>query len=626
MADKLPIIPIPTSTDLDESGAGRSKQGARPGNRRTVRVAVAGGGIAGMTSALRLAQRGYAVTLYEEKPWLGGNLSSQLDPKTGLYHDVYPHMFSNFYVNFWDIAENELGLKRTPGKDTDFEARDSFWFLSRAGGYTKLKAAANPLELLRDMFAGVEQVSPLDMYLYLYSVLDLMAHNFDERGVLGLSLNGFVRSRPCVTEPVAVLHDATVMFVWSVHSAATSAASYQNFNRHTFGNVQPLLWLLRGSLRQRLIDPLEARLVKLGCRIVKNASLQGITVTDGRVTALDLRAACYDETQHKVQVGTESVQADPFDHVVLAVPPKALGHLADAGLPDRRLSRSMPRLAHAGKRLPSEPIAVMDLYFKRQLPGIPKENVAVTDSDCYFSFIDISQLWPGPEMKNVTALTLASSDYWALPSDDDTENAFHLVLELQRYLGNFKPGARWGDPDSDIDWERSRFRSNKDDVIFVNQVGSWAYRPKTHHPQVSNLFFAGDFCRNQVDMASVEAAVTSGINAAVALQASDPLGEPIALKTPPLVPDAALCALKLLLAPSAYAAKAWVTVVDAANKASGLKPAETLAHDLTTLARLPSEFAADVVDTVGTMTGDLLRMGAGALARSERTGALARKG
>ena len=77
-----------------------------------VRVAIAGGGIAGLSAALRLAQRGYAVTLYEDKPWLGGNLSSYLDPKSQTYHDVFPHMFSNFYVNFWDIAENELGLTR----------------------------------------------------------------------------------------------------------------------------------------------------------------------------------------------------------------------------------------------------------------------------------------------------------------------------------------------------------------------------------------------------------------------------------------------------------------------------------------------------------------------------------
>jgi Flavin containing amine oxidoreductase len=578
-----------------------------PKPARPIRVAIAGGGIAGMSAALRLAQRGYKVTLYEEKPWLGGNLASHRDRDSGVYHDVYPHMFSNFYVNFWDIAEKELGLRRDRSDATDFEARDSFKFLSLATGYRELKNAADPGALLRDMFSGVAQISPLDIYLYMYSMLDLMAHRFDTRGLLGLSVNGYVRSRPCVTEPVAALHDAIVMFIWSIHSTGTSASSYQNFYRHTFGNVTPLLWLLRGSLQQRIIDPLEARLVALGCTIHKQASLQRVVIEGARVSALELRRADFDWDQHQVVITDKLVTPAPFDHLILAVPPNALGHLADAGTPGQNLSALMPRLAHAGKRLPSEPIAVMDLYFKRRIPGIPRENVAVTDSDCYFSIIDISQLWSGPEMKGITALTLAASDYWALPSDDDRVNAHHMVLELARYVPGFKAGAAWGDPDCDIDWQRSRFHSNEDDVIFVNQVGSWEYRPETHDGQVENLFFAGDFCRNSVDMATVEAAVTSGINAAAALQAKAPSGEPIELLRPPLVPELAIGALKLLLAPSAYAAKAWLTVLDAANKLAGREPAADLTQDVTRLMKLPHAYAADCIDTLGAMVASRVR-------------------
>ena len=40
------------------------------------RVTVAGGGLAGLTAALRLAERGYRVKLYEQKSMLGGNLAS----------------------------------------------------------------------------------------------------------------------------------------------------------------------------------------------------------------------------------------------------------------------------------------------------------------------------------------------------------------------------------------------------------------------------------------------------------------------------------------------------------------------------------------------------------------------
>ena len=77
-------------------------------------VVVVGAGIAGLTTALKLSQRGYDVTVYEATDVLGGNLSaarqsmrapdgSELtgsEPTGFVYHDVYPHMFCDWYKNF----------------------------------------------------------------------------------------------------------------------------------------------------------------------------------------------------------------------------------------------------------------------------------------------------------------------------------------------------------------------------------------------------------------------------------------------------------------------------------------------------------------------------------------------
>jgi hypothetical protein len=59
----------------------------------------------------------------------------------------------------------------------------------------------------------------------------------------------------------------------------------------------------------------------------------------------------------------------------------------------------------------------MDLYMKRKLKGIPRENVAMTGSACDLTFIDLSQLWDDPSVKDITALAVGASDYWALPSE-----------------------------------------------------------------------------------------------------------------------------------------------------------------------------------------------------------------
>src|SRR3954447_19873607 len=74
------------------------------------KVTIAGGGLAGMSAALRLAQRGYQVKLYEQKSMLGGNLASRPTPY-GLDLDVYPHMYLSWYQNFWQLLA-ESGVDR----------------------------------------------------------------------------------------------------------------------------------------------------------------------------------------------------------------------------------------------------------------------------------------------------------------------------------------------------------------------------------------------------------------------------------------------------------------------------------------------------------------------------------
>ena len=68
-------------------------------------VTIAGGGLSGLTAAMRLAERGYQVTLYEQKSWLGGNLGSRRMPD-GEHLDVYPHMYLEWYANFWALLQD----------------------------------------------------------------------------------------------------------------------------------------------------------------------------------------------------------------------------------------------------------------------------------------------------------------------------------------------------------------------------------------------------------------------------------------------------------------------------------------------------------------------------------------
>ncbi len=67
---------------------------AAPGPRRAF---VLGGGIAGITAAFGLRDRGFGVTLLESRRWLGGRAFSSPDPATGWQLDNGPHVMLGCY-------------------------------------------------------------------------------------------------------------------------------------------------------------------------------------------------------------------------------------------------------------------------------------------------------------------------------------------------------------------------------------------------------------------------------------------------------------------------------------------------------------------------------------------------
>ena len=69
------------------------------------RVIVLGGGLAGLSAALRLTDLGFAVTLFEKRPFLGGRAFSFLDPREQVEVDNGQHVFlgcCTYYIDYLD--------------------------------------------------------------------------------------------------------------------------------------------------------------------------------------------------------------------------------------------------------------------------------------------------------------------------------------------------------------------------------------------------------------------------------------------------------------------------------------------------------------------------------------------
>jgi hypothetical protein len=172
-----------------------------------------------------------------------------------------------------------------------------------------------------------------------------------------------------------------------------------------------------------------------------------------------------------------------------------------------------------------------------------------------------------------------------------------MIHKLHEYLPVFDPGKHWKDPTSDVCWERTRFLSNDANKLFINEVGSWQWRPEAAYDALPNLFFAGDFCRTDVDMATIEAAVLSGLKAAQALWRRRPLGDPIIIAESSAHGDATFLAMKLALLPYAYWAKWWSIAIDAAPELAKGDLARGLVAPIASMVLLPYRYTVDWLET-----------------------------
>jgi hypothetical protein len=564
-------------------------------------VTVVGGGIAGLTAALKLAQRDYDVTLYEANDFLGGNVGARTDA-AGNHHDVYPHMFAAFYKNFWHLVEHDLGLSIPD----IFEARSSVKVLRPDGTYLEMTDIASIESVRRNLFGGPQP--PADMVVAMYSMLDLLSQSLSRRKTLdSYSVNGFMATKPYMTSRAASLHDYILEVVWSARSYSVSAASYRDFFRYGIRQSSPLNFVLRGDAYTSLIKPFEEKLAKFGVTIRKRHRVTAIGVENGHVRHIQVREVAPGTGGRGGEWAKEPVVTG-VDNLVLAVNPKAMAALA---MGDELLTRDAAQLERLADRIPeltetqqadAEPIAVVELHFTTKVPGIPREHVSLAGSRMDLSFLDVSQLWSplrGEDPESTpTVLVLAASNYYGLPAGGEVALRNHrdftaMVRELRRYLPQIE--------DHHIDWQKTDFHTDLGEELFINDVASEDWRPLTFDERIPNLFMAGGYCLNDVGMATVEGAVMTGLRAARFLHDQCNEGEPedpVEELPHEAYPQVGIHAMKLALMPWAYQSKWWSTVMDITQGSVGEVPCfGEQARSIAELWALPGHFMLDLWET-----------------------------
>jgi uncharacterized protein with NAD-binding domain and iron-sulfur cluster len=467
-----------------------------------------------MVAALRLAERGCSVSIYDSADRLGGKAGSN-GRALGGYDDHGYHIFPAWYVNIWRLVD-ELSIRH------NFVDRTRVKFLD-AGRFPDFRTieaptAVDPRRFLRNLCAGV--APPVEWLLFQYAVLDLASQSDSRRAPLDqLSVTGFLRSRFYDMDTIEQLFQSLMLKAVSVSSYQVSSMTVRNLVDYWIQYPAPWFRILRGNLQQNFVAPLQARLEQLGCQIHLMNEIKHLELEGTRVKQIVLCRNREQEVERAV------------DRLVLAIP-----HAALANLIDSRIYAAAPRLSQV-QYLESRPMAAFNIYLRERVVGIPEEHIFLNDSRFDLTMIDVGQLWSG---YTSTVLNVIAADITELEMLPDMEAEEQILGELKRYL----PGLEAANI---ID---RTYQSHRRQPLFINAVGAWHYRPRARQ-QLANLYLAGDFCRSPVDLACMEGAIESGLRAAEEVRVDAQLSGPIDILAPRHPPRGRLRFARKVLLPAA---------------------------------------------------------------------------
>jgi hypothetical protein len=360
-----------------------------------------------------------------------------------------------------------------------------------------------------------------DMFLQSYFIIDALSVRLSRKAYLDrISRTGLMHGRWYVSDRIAEMEGESTLKASAVPAYEMSAMTAKLVTGFWLRNPTPFISILTENMQTAFVDPLTRAVTAGGTRIVYGHKVVSVDMTDSTVAGIT----------------TDDGVRHTADYYVVTTPLEVTRQIFTAAV--QRVDPDLGNIEH----LQAAPMTSFQLSLNRRLDGLPREHVFFFGGRYGLSFIDLTPHWP--DLSN-TELSFIASNFIPL-RDLPPQDQFELLFEeVRQYL----PIGR----DDIADWS---FKPNTDTPLFINTVAAWPNRPEVRSARIRNLFMAGDWVRNGVDLACMEGAVSSGIEAARQLARDAGIGDLPAPAVPQRHGAALVWLVKIALLP--LAALVWL--------------------------------------------------------------------
>lgn len=442
------------------------------------RVAVVGGGIAGISATSNLAERGFEVTLFEKDSYLGGKVGSWSFESNGEQLQV-EHGFHAFFRQYYNLR----AFMQKIGSYQHLRPIDDYLILLADGGSLGFKdiektPGLNVLDLRkRGVFNWLTFISPFSM-----PFLHLLRYDQEKtfRGFDNESFESYAR-RTLMPKRMRLVFNTFARAFFSEPDKMSMAELIKGFHFYFLSNEDGLLYdVLDDDFKTTFLDPCQQYMEKHGATIKLNTPVE-----------------CIQQRPNGFVVNDEE-----FDYLVLCTDVKHI-------LPLLNNSPSLQQFSAFNKSVgnlkPSDRYAVLRVWTDRfeQNPDWPffifTDRLQALDSITLYHKMEKSSAdWSQRNQGGIFEL-----HSYALPDDltDDKTIRETLLEELYHYMPELRG----------MTIKHEYLQHRHDFPAF--HTGLNATRPRIE-TTVPNLFLAGDWVKMDNTTMLMEAAYTSGAIAA----------------------------------------------------------------------------------------------------------------